>query len=160
MRLFEAKYTDTQRDAVIRAMLDEGWSAPDTVRAAAAGDIPGVPEPFEIPLGTVYWLAREERQRREEAERQARFAREPLPVLLEQLTQNLLQLLLTESRRCLAQAERGDLDLPRVTRLIPALRTMRRLVAALPKRVRAEAPHDELDELRQELKRVAPAVGQ
>jgi hypothetical protein len=41
MRGFEAKYTDAEREAVIHAMVDEGWSAPKTICMAAAGELPG-----------------------------------------------------------------------------------------------------------------------
>ena len=131
MRHFEAKYTDTQRDAVIRAMVDEGWSGPETVRAAASGDIPGVAEPFEIPLGTVYWLARHERQRREAEARKLRYASQPLEVQLEQIVLRLLNVLLLETQRLLSQAERGETDFEHLRWLIRCDRDLRKTVSVV-----------------------------
>ena len=151
MRPFEAKYADAQRDAVVRAMVDDGWSAPETVRAAAAGELPGVQDPFVIPLGTVYWLARRERQRREEQAYELRVAIEPLAVRFEQLVRRLLNILLRETERLLSQAERGETDFQRLRWLIRCDRELR-------KSIPAEIEYDGLSDLDHLARRLSSAV--
>jgi hypothetical protein len=51
------KYTSEQRAAIAAAVNGQGMSAPDVVRAAAAGDLAGELEPFVIPEGTVRDIA-------------------------------------------------------------------------------------------------------
>src|SRR5215210_3100733 len=131
MRRFEAKYTDVQRHAVIRAMVDEGWSAPKTICMAAAGELPGVDGAFEIPLGTVYWLARRERHRREAEAQAIRCATQPLEVQLEQIVQRLLNILLIETQRLLSQAERGETDFEQLRWLIRCDRELRKTVSVV-----------------------------
>lgn len=68
MAAFQEKYTDQQRDAIRRAGLDLGISSRDIAHIAGTGqlELRGIAlAPFEIPVGTVYGLIREERKRRE-----------------------------------------------------------------------------------------------
>jgi hypothetical protein len=61
---YDEKHSQEQRDAVIRFQLDGGASAPETAKAAAAGEL-GVP-PFEVsPTSCRVW-AREARRERGE----------------------------------------------------------------------------------------------
>lgn len=65
---FATVYTDTQRAAVARAMLDgidgRKVGAPTVVKLAAAGELFGL-APFNVPLSSVYSLRDVERRRRE-----------------------------------------------------------------------------------------------
>ena len=61
---FDPKYTQAQRRAIARLMLDNKRSGPEIVGMAAAGEIYGF-GPFTVPKGTVYYLADLERQRRQ-----------------------------------------------------------------------------------------------
>jgi hypothetical protein len=60
---FTRIYTDTQREAVIAARLDDGLTAKQVVEAAACGEL--ADGPFHIPVGTVYRVGREGARERE-----------------------------------------------------------------------------------------------
>ena len=70
---FTRTYTDTQRQAVIAARLDDRLTAKQVVKAAAEGQL--ADGPFHIPVGTIYRVGREGARERE-AQRFLELARQ------------------------------------------------------------------------------------
>jgi hypothetical protein len=68
MGRYSPQYTEVQRSAVVRAVVDEGMTATQAVDAAAAGAL-GI-EPFEMPAATSRGLVSEHRMENGEGSRQ------------------------------------------------------------------------------------------
>lgn len=101
MAPFQAKYSEDQRETVRRAGLDLGIAPKDIARMAGRGELKlrGVPmAPFQIPVGSVYGLIREERKRREGKEL-SNLVNKPHLDAVEVLRQRMISLGDTETLR-------------------------------------------------------------
>lgn len=122
---FRAKWSDEQRDAIRKAAMEHGKTAPEVTRLAHGGGLPvGVPEdaklpPFDIPASTVADLISRARR---DAKAADRATRDPNVVMAE--TVGTLQAMLAReverARRAQSQ-KRGDMP-ERIAKLARAAR--------------------------------------
>jgi hypothetical protein len=96
---FRAKYSDAQREAVVRAVVDYGLSAAHATRLANRGELPGASDDVgAFAIGPYYVgdLVRREKQRRATQERASsspeEIMRETLGVLAERLDHEVRKL--------------------------------------------------------------------
>lgn len=124
MGRFAPHYSDKQAQAVAAAMLDHGLPAPEIVRKASAGELDGL-DPFEIPKGSVYYIASRERRRRE-ATAEAEEA-STLPGKLRQQGRRAVDLLEAELDRIERNAkETGKCDHVALSKVVRSLATLSR----------------------------------
>lgn len=124
MQPFTAKYTDAQREAVVRAAVDEGFSGPKIVQAAAEGRL--TDGPFVIPLSTVYWLARRERVKRHRDAYRDQMSDKSPGELLDLAVRKLIHVLLLETQHLHAAYQRNEPDPQRLRWLIRCDRELRK----------------------------------
>jgi hypothetical protein len=137
MGRFDPLYNKEQRQAIVRAIVDEGCSAAEGVRRAAEGSLGTAP--FDMPLSTARGLATRERTRqtkqqlraleREEPGIAARIRDQALYILKQELTE-------IEER----QHEGEEIDLVRVRRIARSAREIQRLSAAVEATASLRAP--------------------
>jgi hypothetical protein len=129
---FTAKYSDTQRTAIVTAIVEEGMTAPAAVEAAALGDLTPDLGPFEMPVGTARHIAAAARRRRGVIS-PTRRREEPVEDWFEDMVRRLVRIFEEEVRRTAAQAQRGELDRDALRQLAKAGKEMGGLVKALPR---------------------------
>lgn len=142
------KYTDEQRDAIVRLIVDDGKTAQAAVDLAAAGKLPDL-DPFEMPEPTARHLAGRARRRAVSTELAELDAEHPGAA--EEIRTRFLAILSREVDEIEEQQDAGELDLERVRQVLRALhelqRTFRDLRATQPPQAKtADAPESELME--------------
>jgi hypothetical protein len=132
MGRYANKYSDAERQAIVRLIVDEGYQAKDAVGLAAEG-IDGL-EPFHMPPSTAGGLAARERHRRD---RRALIQRERAePGYADRLAHKVIDIVEREVHPLWEESQRQPLDGHEIDRIIRALRVciqMRRLLASVPR---------------------------
>jgi hypothetical protein len=121
------RYSDDQRQAIARAVLDDGLTAREAVERAAAGEL-GIP-PFDVPLSTAQGFVTETRRDRPPDRGDAEKGR------LRELADRAIAVIETEMAKVEAGSQRGSLELPRIKRTLQAAQHLARLeqILAAPK---------------------------
>jgi hypothetical protein len=121
---FRAKFSDEQRDALVRAALDFGLSAADAARRAGHGALPGTrPDlpAFSITPEYAAQLVREERQRRGTREAAAMAPEQVMRKTLGMLAVRLEEQVRKMERRAIAPTGEEIRELARAGREVAAL---------------------------------------
>jgi len=132
MGRYANKYSDAQRQAIVRLIVDEGYQAREAVELAAEG-IGGL-EPFDMPPSTAGGLAANERHRRN---RRAVIERERTePGYADRLAHKVIDIVEREVHPLWEKSQKQALDRHEMDRIIRALHAcveLRKLLASVPR---------------------------
>jgi hypothetical protein len=121
---FQRKYSKQQLEAAYSAVLDSGLTVPQTLAAAAAGNLPRAVEPFEMNEGTLRGYLTEERRRRRRALSDGENVRENL----DRAIGGMVQILERELERAEGKSKAGRLKPADLRDLSAAAREVARTV--------------------------------